>query len=146
VTRRRVASSSPSVAYLDSSALVKLIAVEAETAALRRELLRWPRRVSSLLAAIELTRVARRLGPHAVPLAQRVLAGLDLLAIDQIAPAAMQIGSNVLRSLDAIHLATAASITAELGVLITYDHRMLADGQSIGLPMLSPQPLITDTP
>ncbi|WP_270039349.1 type II toxin-antitoxin system VapC family toxin [Solirubrobacter ginsenosidimutans] len=135
-----MASSSPSVAYLDSSALVKLIAVEAETAALRRELLRWPRRVSSLLAAIELTRVARRLGPLAVPLAQRVLAGLDLLAIDPIAPAAMQIGSNVLRSLDAIHLATAASITAELGVLITYDRRMLADGQGIGLPMLSPQP------
>jgi uncharacterized protein len=135
-----VASSSANVAYLDSSALVKLIAVEAETAALRRELLRWPRRVSSLLAAIELTRVARRLSPPAVPLAQRVLAGLDLLAIDPIAPAAMQIGSNVLRSLDAIHLATAASITAELGVLITYDHRMLADGQSVGLPMLSPQP------
>jgi predicted nucleic acid-binding protein len=96
--------------------------------------------VSSLLAAVELTRVARRLGPHAVPLAQRVLAGLDLLAMDPIAQAAMQIGSNALRSLDAIHLATAASITAELGVLITYDHRMLGDGQSIGLPMLSPQP------
>jgi predicted nucleic acid-binding protein len=135
-----VASGSSTVAYLDSSALVKLIAVEAETAALRRELVRWPRRVSSLLAAVDLTRVARRLGPHAVPLAQRVLAGLDLLAMDPIAQAAMQIGSNALRSLDAIHLATAASITAELGVLITYDHRMLGDGQSIGLPMLSPQP------
>ena len=135
-----MASGSSNVAYLDSSALVKLIAVEAETAALRRELSRWPRRVSSLLAAIELTRVARRLGPHAVPLAQRVLGGLDLLAIDPIAPAAMRIGSGVLRSLDAIHLATAASITAELGVLITYDHRMLADGQGFGLPMLSPQP------
>jgi predicted nucleic acid-binding protein len=135
-----VASGSSTVAYLDSSALVRLIAVEAETAALRRELVRWPRLVSSLLAAVELTRVARRLGPHAVPLAQRVLAGLDLLAMDPIAQAAMQIGSNALRSLDAIHLATAASITAELGVLITYDHRMLGDGQSIGLPMLSPQP------
>jgi len=140
VTRRHVASSSSTVAYLDSSALVKLIVVEAETASLRRELVRWPRRVSSLLAAIEVTRVARRLGPHAEPLAQRVLAGLDLLAIDPIVPTAMRIGSEVLRSLDAIHLATAASITAELGALITYDHRMLADGGSIGLPVLSPQP------
>jgi predicted nucleic acid-binding protein len=135
-----VASSSARVAYLDSSALVKLIAVEAETAALRRELVRWPRRVSSLLAAVEVTRVARRLGPHALPLAQRVLAGLDLLAIDAIVPAAMGVGSDVLRSLDAIHLATAASITADLGALITYDRRMLADGQGIGLPVLSPQP------
>ena len=48
------------------------------------------------------------------------------------------IGSNTLRSLDAIHLATAASITAELGVLITYDRRMIADAQIIGLPVLAP--------
>lgn len=135
-----MASSSSVVAYLDSSALVKLVVVEPETVALRRELLRWPRRVSSLLAAVELTRVARRLGSPAVPNAQRVLAGLHLLAIDPIAPAAMRIGSNALRSLDAIHLATAASITAELGAVITYDRRMLADGQSIGLPVLSPRP------
>ena len=133
-----MAISSPLVAYLDSSALVKLIAVEAETAALRRELLRWPRRVSSLLAAIEMMRTARRLGPRSVPLAQRVIAGLQLLAIEPIAPAAMQIGSSTLRSLDAIHLATAASITAELGVLITYDPRMIADAQIIGLPVLAP--------
>jgi hypothetical protein len=45
----------------------------------------------------------------------------------------------MLRSLDAIHLATAASITAELGVLITYDRCMIADAQIIGLPV-SPRP------
>jgi uncharacterized protein len=139
MTRPDVAVSSSPVAYLDSSALVKLIVVEAETAALRHELLRWPHRVSSLLAAVELTRAARRLGPHAVPLAARVLAGLDLLSIDAVVPAGMQVGSNLLRSLDAIHLATAASITADLGVLITYDRRMLADAQAMGLPVLSPR-------
>ena len=52
----------------------------------------------------------------------------------------MHIGSNLLRSLDAIHLSTAASITADLGVLITYDRRMLVDAQSIGLPVLAPRP------
>jgi uncharacterized protein len=51
----------------------------------------------------------------------------------------MQIGSTLLRSLDAIHLATADSIKAELGVLITYDHRMLADAQALGLPALTPR-------
>jgi hypothetical protein len=68
-----------SVAYLNSSALVKLIALEDETVSLRPELERWPRR----LAAIEVTRTARRLGPRATPLATRVLAGVDLLAIDR---------------------------------------------------------------
>jgi predicted nucleic acid-binding protein len=134
-----VATGSPPVAYLDSSALVKLIAHEPETADLRVELARWPRRVSSLLAAIEVTRTARRLGALATPLAPRVLAGLQLLAIDPIAPTAMQIGSTLLRSLDAIHLATADSIRAELAVLITYDHRMLADAQALGLPALAPR-------
>ena len=84
-------------------------------------------------------RTAGRLGPRSAPLAQRVIARLQLLAIDPIAPAAMQIGSTMLRSLDAIHLATAASITAELGVLITYDRRMIADAQIIGLPVLAPR-------
>lgn len=129
--------SSP-VAYLDSSALVKLIAIEAETAALRQELRRSPDRASSLLASIEVTRTARRLGGHAPALAARVVAGLRLLAIDPIVPAAAQIGGTTLRSLDAIHLATALSISGELGALITYDNRMISDGQAIGLPVLSP--------
>jgi len=132
-----VTSSSP-VAYLDSSALVKLIAIEAETAALRRELRRWPHRASSLLASIEVTRTARRLGGHAPALADRILGGLRLLAIDPVVPAAAQIGETTLRSLDAIHLATALSISADLGALITYDNRMISDGQAIGLPVLSP--------
>jgi predicted nucleic acid-binding protein len=132
-----VTSSSP-VAYLDSSALVKLIAIEAETAALRQELRRWPNRASSLLASIEVTRTARRLGGHAPALAARILGGLRLLAIDPIVPAAAQIGGTTLRSLDAIHLATALSISADLAALITYDNRMISDGQAIGLPVLSP--------
>ena len=44
----------------------------------------------------------------------------------------------LLRSLDAIHLATAASIAPELGALITRDRRMLAEGQALGLPVLTP--------
>jgi predicted nucleic acid-binding protein len=91
--RASVATANQRVAYLDSSALVKLIVREAETAALRQELARWPRRVSSSLAAIEVTRAARRLGDGAAPLAPRVLAGLQLLAIDPIVPLATHIGA-----------------------------------------------------
>jgi uncharacterized protein len=71
-------------------------------------------------------------------LAARVVAGLRLLAIDPIVPAAAQIGGTTLRSLDAIHLAPALSISGELGALITNDNRMISDGQAIGLPVLSP--------
>jgi len=128
----------PRIAYLDSSALVKLIAIEAHSAALRQELRHWQDRASSLLARIEVTRTATRLGGHAPEEAARVLARLRLLAIDPIAPAAAQIGSRSLRSLDAIHLATAMSIANQLGALITYDQRMISEAQSIGLPVLSP--------
>lgn len=133
-----MASSAP-VAYLDSSALVKLVAIEAETAALRRELSHRPHRVASLLATVEVTRTARRLGGHAPALAPRILAGLRLLAIEPILPLATQIGGTTLRSLDAIHLATAASIAPERGALITYDQRMLNEGRAEGLPVLSPR-------
>ncbi len=128
----------PPIAYLDSSALVKLIAIEAETAALRQELRRWPDRTSSMLATVEVTRTARRLGGHAPAVAASVLAGLRLLAIEPIVPPAVEIGGTTLRSLDAIHLATAASISRQLGALITYDQRMITEGQPIGLPVLSP--------
>ncbi len=128
----------PPVAYLDSSALIKLIVVEAESGALRRELANWPQRTSSLLARVEVTRAADRLGASAPALAVRVLADLDLLAVDPIVPAASRIGGVLLRSLDAIHLATAASIAAELGALITYDHRIIAEAIALGLPVLTP--------
>jgi uncharacterized protein len=61
-----------------------------------------------------------------------------LLSIDPIVPAATQIGGMTLRSLDAIHLATVASISLQIGALITYDQRMISEGQNIGLPVLSP--------
>jgi predicted nucleic acid-binding protein len=136
-TYASVATDAP-LAYLDSSALVKLIAIEAETPALRQELRRWPDRASSLLATVEVARTARRLGGHAPAIAVGVLVGLRLLAIEPIVPAAAQIGATTLRSLDAIHLATAASISRQLGALITYDQRMIGEAEALGLPVLSP--------
>jgi predicted nucleic acid-binding protein len=105
---------------------------------LRHELARWPQRTSSLLARVEVTRAARRLGATASMQAVGILAGLDLLAIDPILEDAMHLGGPWLRSLDAIHLATAASIADELDALITYDQRMIDEGQALGLPVLTP--------
>jgi predicted nucleic acid-binding protein len=130
--------SRPRPVYLDSSALVKLIAIEAETAALRRELERWPDRLSSSLAGVELARAARRLGNGAPLLVPRVLGGLRLLAVDPVLLAAAEIGGLMLRSLDAMHLATAASIADQIGALITYDHRMAVEAAALGLSVLAP--------
>jgi uncharacterized protein len=91
-----------------------------------------------LLATVEVTRTARRLGGQAPAVAVGVLAGLRLLAIEPIAPAAAQIGGTTLRSLDAIRLATAASISRQLGALITYDQRIITEAQHLGLPVLLP--------
>jgi predicted nucleic acid-binding protein len=63
---------------------------------------------------------------------------LRLLAIEPIVPAAAQIGGMTLRSLDAIHLATAASISPQLAALITYDQRMISEAHTLGLSVLSP--------
>lgn len=67
-----------------------------------------------------------------------MLGGLRLLSIDRVAPGAARIGSPRLRSLDAIHLATAHNLGDELGVLITYDWRMLAEAKDLGLPHAAP--------
>lgn len=131
-------ASRPAPAYLDSSALVKLLTAEAETEALRTELRSWPVRMSSLLASVEVTRTAMRIGGNAPGLAPRIIATLQLLAIDPVMPLAQQIGGPGLRSLDAIHLATAAAAANDLGALITYDHRMIAEGIAQGLPVISP--------
>ncbi len=67
-----------------------------------------------------------------------MLAGLRLLAIDSIVPTGAQIGGTPLRSLDAIHLATAASIAHPIGALITYDQRMISEALTLGPPVLAP--------
>jgi predicted nucleic acid-binding protein len=99
--------------YLDSSALVKLVLPEAESAALLESLAAWPERVSSELARVEVMRAARRAsaGPIAERRAEEILAGLHLLKIDSdILGRASRLGPPALRSLDAIHLASALSL------------------------------------
>ena len=113
--------------YLDSSALVKLALQEAETAALRRFLRSRPVRVSSALARAEVLRAVRRSDPRpvAVRAARRVLAGVTLLAVnDAILERAATLDPLPLRTLDAIHLASALALGHELDGLVTYDERL----------------------
>ncbi len=127
--------------YLDASAIVKLVKREAESLALRHALASHPDRVSSALSVVEVLRALRRSGAGATILmeAQTVLDRMGLIGIDaSILRAAASLGPAGLRSLDAIHLATATSLPVKAPV-VTYDHRLAEAAIAAGLPVLSPR-------
>ena len=125
--------------YLDSSALVKLIIAEAESTALRRYLRRRPERVSSALARVEVIRAVRLHGGAAVTRARQVLRRLDLLYLDdELLEDAATLDAGILRSLDAIHLAAARTLGDELTAIVTYDERMRAAAERLGVPVDAP--------
>jgi uncharacterized protein len=126
-------------AYLDSSALVKLVQRESQSAALGRYV-RGRRTVSSALARTEVARALLWKTPEAIKRGQDVLAGIDLIRInDRVLRLAGSLEPASLRSLDAIHLATAALLRDELGWLVTYDARMAAAAKEVGLTVASPK-------
>ena len=127
--------------YLDSSALVKLVVQEPETQALRAFLAddsdgRW---TTSALARTEVIRAVRLEGPPANTRARELLATLAQTAVrDTVLDAAADLTAEPsLRSLDAIHVATAQTVPA-LQALVTYDVRIRRAAEAVGLPVVSP--------
>ena len=111
-----------SVWYVDSSAIVKLVAVEAETGHLLRFLRKRQNLVSSALAATEVTRAVMTLGDRFVRQAAEVLNQIGLVRVsNEVLKDAGSLEPASLRSLDAIHLATAALFGHTLDGLVTYD-------------------------
>lgn len=124
--------------YLDSSAIVKLVIEEPESAALRRFLGRRRPLVSSALARTEVLRALLLEGEVGITRGRSVLAGLDLIRVnDRILSAAALLPPD-LRSLDAIHLATAQQLGGDLGQIATYDDRMISAAQLLGLKTSTP--------
>ena len=128
------------VAYLDTSAVVKLLVREVETAALRRWLRRRPRRVASTLLHVELLRAAKRAGvPALIAEARRLLGGITLVSIDSaILHRAAELDPGTLRTLDAVHLATALTLGSDLAAVVTYDQRMADGARMLGLTVAAP--------
>ena len=125
--------------YLDSSAIVKLVVPEPETKALRDLLRFWPERVSSVIARIEVERMARRIGGGAIRRARSVLSRLALIEIDEaVVRTAAALQPAELRTLDAIHLATALSLGQDLGVLCAYDIRIGGASAAAGVEVVAP--------
>src|SRR2546423_11870087 len=97
---------STDVAYLDASAVVKLLVQEPETAALRRRLGGWPRRASAALLRVELLRAVRRAGlPRLMEGARRQPARIPLIRLDEdLLERAAGLQPVTMRFLDPIHL------------------------------------------
>jgi hypothetical protein len=130
-----------SLVYLDSSALVKLVVAEPESMALMEQLRAWPQRVSSTLALTELPRALTRagFGIAARRRAREVLGRVALLDIDRrILLTAAALEPRALRTLDAIHLATALTVREDLGAVVTYDRRLRAAAERVHFDVLAP--------
>jgi predicted nucleic acid-binding protein len=127
--------------YLDSSAILALVQDEAPRAALETELARWPDRISSALTPVECWRCVRRANAPAQTQARltALLGGLILIRFDEaLLRLATHVGPPLLRSLDAIHLATALSIGDYPEAFITYDDRLAAAARKLKLRVVQP--------
>ena len=128
-------------AYLDASAVVKLVVAESESGALRNYLVRWPTRASSALTRTEVIRALHRAGYDSrVAAARRLFHTLHLIRLDEpLLDHAADLPPRELRSLDAVHVASALALGSELGVLLTYDVRLAEAAKANGLHVEAPR-------
>jgi predicted nucleic acid-binding protein len=131
--------SADAAAYLDSSALVKLAVEEIESGALRGHLAGTAQIASSALARVEVPRAVRRYGQVAIDSARDVLRSAGLVPVTEaILDAAAVLDHAVLRSLDAIHVASALSMREVIAEVVTYDRRMAEAATAHGLTVVAP--------
>jgi predicted nucleic acid-binding protein len=131
-----------SLYYADTSAVIKLLVEETHSTAFAafydaRTDAEW---VSSALLRIEIIRAVARARPVLLPDARDLLLAFSYIAIDdEIVEGAMNEPDRSLRSLDAIHLATARLLGPDLDAIVTYDDRLATAAGDAGLVTASPQ-------
>ena len=130
----------PGYAYLDASAIVKLVVAEPETAALERDVAGRIALLSSRLSATEVLRAARRHPLRRVlQQAEDVLDSFVLMEVTSaILKRAGALGPTDLRTLDAIHLATALGLGLANLEFLTYDVRLARAARAHGLSVSKP--------
>lgn len=128
--------------YVDSSALLKRVIIEAESDALRSVLTDRARAedllTASSLAWLELWRALRRTETKDVGAqVDRAVSGVAEFPLDAtVLDRARRVGQDGLRSLDAIHLASALAVgTTEM---ISYDDRLAEAAAGVGIDVLMP--------
>lgn len=137
----------PAILYVDTSALLKLLVREAESAAIEDELLQWKELATSIITDVELPRAvarAREERPDAVIdgslVLQGVLASAATIAFDaDISAAARRVEPVHVGALDAIHIASALSLGEQLAGVATYDKRMQGSLNLLGIEVIAPE-------
>lgn len=127
--------------YLDTSALVKLVVKEPETAALQAFLdaSSGDALFTAALSRTELLRAVSRAGDVAIAEARALLDAVDTVALTRsLLDDAGLLGPSHLRSLDAIHLAAAKRAGTTLRSVVTYDHRMADAAELLGMATSAP--------
>jgi predicted nucleic acid-binding protein len=125
-------------AYLDASAIVKLVCDEPESAALASFLAPPMEAATSAIADIEVPRALCRLGFHAGE-ARAVLGALYVIGVDAtIRARAATLAPLALRTLDAIHLATALELGPTGLQVVSYDDQFARAARSLGLTVVTP--------
>ena len=124
--------------YADASALVKLVVEEPESRAMNRWFVEARRVTTSRIGVIETTRAASR-REHDPVHREHVLDGVEVFEVDRVIGAlAATLEPPHLRTLDAIHLATALALRPELDAFVTYDDRLADAARALGLPVVRP--------
>ncbi len=124
--------------YLDASACVKLVLVEPESSVLQEALEDVERLVASEILEVEVIRATQR-GGGDIAVARAQLEGVRLLPLsDGIRKQASELTPLSIRSLDAIHIATALDLGERLDGLYTYDERMSLVARHAGLDVHAP--------
>jgi len=126
------------LAYADASALVKLILPESDSAAMHRWYVEAERLITSRAGIIETERATRR---RAYDEDQKnlILRDVEILEVDaDIGRVAASIEPPTVRTLDAIHLASALALGPELEAFVTYDDRLADAARNVGLPVVRP--------
>jgi len=125
-------------AYLDASAIVKLAVDEEGAQAMRAAIAGWSRLLTSRVGVIEARRaIARR--ARVTPAIEAVLDRVELLELDVVvARHAAAVEPATIRTLDAIHLASAELIRPELDAFVTYDDRLAEAARARGFRVIAP--------
>lgn len=118
---------------------MKLVLREPQEDALRAEMSMWDGYVSSALLGVEAVRACSRHRSTYAEQARTWLHDVALLPLDDaLLDTATSLDPPKLRSLDAIHLATALSIRDDVGALFTYGERLAAAAKDAGFAVTQP--------
>jgi len=124
--------------YADSSAILKLLILEKESADLT-DFIDFTIK-SSVLTRVEVIRVLYKIAPEKIDRAQIILARIDLTPLN---PAILSMAENfapaiTLKSLDALHVATAIFLDKSVEGVITYDKAIIKNAKELGIKVASP--------